>query len=107
MLKLIAVVLALFIFSANTNAWSRYGGDISCGKLVLQSENKMFMWEARGWVFGYISGVNEMQEQTWKSPPDDQSIWLAVIDYCKESPLDYLYEATVSIYSEITERDAD
>ena len=66
----------------------------------------MFHVTSRRLDFGYISGVNVMTEQTWKSPADEKSIWLPVMEYCKESPFDQLFEATVETYSEIIEKEA-
>jgi hypothetical protein len=106
LLKFILIISALFISSVETQAWTRYGGDVSCGKLISQTDKKFFVWEARGWAFGYISGINELTEQTWKKPPDEDSIWLAVLNYCKDNPLDYLYEATVETYAEVMEKEA-
>lgn len=104
--------LALFILVASsTNAFSdfvytRYGGDISCGKLTTFQKSSQLMSQAKGWSFGYISAMNELLGFSLQNPTDEDGVWLAIMKHCEQHPMDSQYSATVSVWIPvITEND--
>ena len=95
---------ALFIlFASSTNAfsdfvWTRYGGEISCGKLTTFQNSTQLMSHAKGWSFGYISAMNELLRFSLQRPIDEDGVWLAIMKHREQHPMDDQYAATVSVW---------
>jgi hypothetical protein len=96
--------VALFIlFASSTNAfsdflWTRYGGDISCGKLTTFKDSNQLIFHAKGWSFGYISAMNELLKFSLQEPIDEYGVWLAIMKHCEQHPMDDQYAAIVSVW---------
>lgn len=109
MKKSTTMILALSLLATATvtqaHAWTRYGGDMSCGKVVVQKDNLALNWQVKAWTFGFISAVNDLMQLTYKNPPDEEGIWQAVILYCQSNPLDDHYTATAAVLGEIIKRE--
>ena len=56
---------------------------------------------AKGWTFGYISALNEMMQQRFQEPPEEELIWQAVKEFCADNPDASHYVASASIYIEV------
>ena len=95
---------ALFILVASsTNAfsdfvWTRYGGDISCGKLTTFQNSSELMSKAKGWSFGYISAMNELLKFSLQKRIDEYAVWLAIMKHCEQHPMEDQYGATVAVW---------
>ena len=94
-------LMLMLITSSEVQAWTKYGGDASC-KSILASENDEAVSErAKGWTFGYISALNEMMQQRFETPPQDEMIWQAVKEFCSDNPDASQYVASATIYIEL------
>ena len=99
-----AVPLAFLLFAANhANAWTKYGGDISCRELLtlVDAGDQMSEQMAKGWTLGYISALNEMMQQSFDTPPEEELIWSAVKGFCGDNLDASHYVASASIYIEV------
>ncbi len=65
------LVLSLLAMAMVTqsHAWTRYGGDQPCSKIVVQKDNLALNWQVKAWTFGFISAVNDLMQLTYKNPP--------------------------------------
>ena len=103
MLKYV-VPFAFLLFAANhANAWTKYGGDMSCRELLalVDAGDQMSEQMARGWTLGYISALNEMMQQSFDTPPEEELIWRAVKGFCEDNLDASHYVASASIYIEL------
>ena len=106
--RTIATTFALCFFAATittqAQAWTRYGGGQSCGKVVQSKDDISTKRQFKAWTFGFISAVNEITETAWQNAPDEEGVWQAVILNCQNNPLDNLYVATAVTWQEIMKR---
>ena len=51
--------------------------------------------------FGYISALNEMMQQRFETPPQDELIWQALKEFCADNPDASHYVASATIYIEL------
>ena len=99
-----AVPFAFVLFAASqANAWTKYGGDMSCHELLtsVDAGDQMSEQMARGWTLGYISALNEMMQQSFDPPPEEELIWRAVKGFCGDNLDASHYVASASIYIEV------
>ena len=57
-------MILLMINASNAPAWTKYGGDTSCMRILANDNDEAFTERAKGWTFGYISALNEMMQTT-------------------------------------------
>ena len=94
-------LVLLFINASEVPAWTKYGGDKSCKTILANNNNEAFTERAKGWTFGYISALNEIMRQRFKTPPDDEIIWQAIKEFCSDNPESNHYVASATIYIEL------
>lgn len=107
-------ILALVVFLSTQVAlethvkaddFTTYNSTLSCGGLLDLKENNwpnaVVRSNYQGWLFGWISAVNEVERQLWKNPPSVQGVWQSVLNYCSGNPLDSFHEAVVDVYNQI------
>ena len=94
-------IIVILATNTEVQAWTKYGGDANCKTIVANDSDKAFTERAKGWTFGYISALNEMMQQRFASPPDDELIWRAVKNFCIDNPDSNHYVASASIYIEV------
>ena len=91
----------LLIANNEAQAWTKYGGDASCKTIMGSSNDETFTERTKGWTFGYISALNEMMQQRFQEPPDEELIWQAVKEFCTDNPDASQYVASATIYIEL------
>ena len=102
MMKRVYLPLMLMLITASeVQAWTKYGGDASCKTILANDNDEAFSERAKGWTFGYISALNEMMQQRFETPPQDELIWQAVKEFCAENPDASHYVASATIYIEL------
>jgi len=99
-----ATSLLLATISTQAQAWTRYGGENSCGTVFEQKDEATFAFQYKAWVFGFISAANEMTQTTYSDAPDGGGIWQAIILHCQNNPLNNLYDATVEVWVQLLQR---
>lgn len=99
-----ATSLLLATISTQAQAWTRYGGENSCGTVFQQKDEAYMAFQYKAWVFGFISAANEMTQTTYSDAPDEGGIWQAIILHCQNNPLDNLYDATVEVWVQLLQR---
>ena len=102
MKKLLTLALALY-FSIVPNISLGYTslGAYSCGNLIKHNADNNQFSEAGtiSYFRGYATGRNYELNRNINSDPDNNSIYYAVIKYCKDNPLKNLAQASEYIYS--------
>ena len=94
-------LILLLIAISEAQAWTKYGGDANCKIIVENSNDEIFTERAKGWTFGYISALNEMMQQSFREPPEEELIWQALKKFCADNPDASHYVASASIYIEV------
>ena len=94
-------LIMLLIATSEAQAWTKYGGDASCKTILASDNDKTFTERAKGWTFGYISALNEIMQQRFQEPPEEELIWQAVKEFCADNPDANHYMASASIYIEV------
>lgn len=103
MKKLLTLALALY-FSIVPNISLGFTGlgAYSCGNIIkLNAVNNQFSEVGTISYFqGYATGRNYELNRTLNSiAPDENSIYYAVVKYCKDNPLETIAQASEYIYS--------
>ena len=93
--------MLMFIVASEVQAWTKYGGDVTCKTILANHNDRAFTERAKGWTFGYISALNEMMQQRFETPLEDELIWQAVKEFCADKPDASHYVASASIYIEL------
>ena len=103
MLKCVVPFTLMLFAASHANAWTKYGGDMSCRELLtlVDAGDQMSEQMARGWTLGYISALNEMMQQSFDTPPEEELIWLSVKALCEDNLDASHYVASASIYIEV------
>ena len=94
-------LMLMLITASEVQAWTKYWGDDSCKTILANDNDEVFSERAKGWTFGYISALNEMMQQRFETPPQDELIWQAVKEFCADNPDASHYVASATIYIEL------
>ena len=94
-------LVMLLIANIDAQAWTRYGGDTNCKTIIAGENDENFTERAKGWTFGYISALNEMMQQSFQKPPEEELIWQAVKRFCADHPDASHYVASANIYIQV------
>ena len=94
-------LIMVLISTSEVQAWTKYGGDANCKTIVASDNDETFTERAKGWTFGYISALNEIMQQRFQEPPEEEFIWQAVKAFCADNPDASHYVASASIYIEV------
>ena len=94
-------LMLMLITASEIQAWTKYGGDANCKSILANDSDEAFSERAKGWTFGYISALNEMMQQRFETPPQDELIWQAVKEFCADNPDASHYVASANIYIEL------
>ena len=94
-------LIILLIASSEARAWTKYGGDVTCKTIMANDNDEAFTERAKGWTFGYISALNEMMQQRFETPVEEELIWQAVKEFCTDNPDASHYVASATIYIEL------
>ena len=101
LLLLILILTSLFMTSSSY-AYTLVGA-ASCGELLTLEDkgNLISKHSTPLWIKGYITGRNYELDRTMKNPPDSDSLYYALIKFCRDNPLKDIDDAAISIYSKI------
>ena len=94
-------VVLMLLTASEIQAWTRYGGDTSCKTILANDNDESFTERAKGWTLGYISALNEIMQQRFETPPEDELIWQAIREFCADNPDASQYVASARIYVEV------
>ena len=94
-------VVLMLLTASEIQAWTRYGGDTSCKTILANDNDESFTERAKGWTLGYISALNEIMQQRFETPPEDELIWQAIREFCADNPDATQYVASARIYVEV------
>mgnify|MGYP001002286968 CR=1 FL=1 len=105
-LKFFYIIIFTFIFSSANAGYIKGLGANECGVVlstVKQAEKADIEWVSMmytAWIQGYMSGLDNDKPTSTSRIKDihKDSLYLSVINRCKEEPLENLYEATNFIY---------
>ena len=93
--------MLILINTSQAPAWTKYGGDTNCKTILANDNNEVFTERAKGWTLGYISALNEMMQQQFDTPPNDELIWQAIKEFCGDNLESSHYVASATIYIEL------
>jgi len=99
---LLFILISLFI--TNFSYASTVTGYYQCGNVIKMDEDKNDFMKHRmvGWFMGFYSGANWSNDFNTDNTLDDDSIYYAMIKYCKENPLKDTADGSVEIYNKLT-----
>ena len=99
---LLFILISLFI--TNSNYAATVTGFYNCGKILAMVENGNLVFKPNlvGWFMGFYSGANWVDNYSTDNPPDEDSIYYAIVKYCEENPLKDTADATVEVYNKLT-----
>ena len=91
--------------SVSSYAASTYTGETSCGKVIEYDNNDNPYIEERvvSWFLGFYSGLNAGLAYEGEITFDRESIYYAIVKFCKENPLKDTAGAAVDIYFQVTD----
>ena len=103
MLKYVVPFAFVLFAASHVNDWTKYGGDMSCRELLtlVDAGDQMSEQMATGWTLGSISALNEMMQQSFDIPPEEELIWRAVKGFCGDNQYASHYVASASIFIEV------
>ena len=98
---LLLILTSLFI-SSSSYAYTVAGAAKCGGLLSLENDGNSFTKSGTPlWVKGYITGRNYELDRSMNNLPDSDSLYYAVIKFCRDNPLKDIDDAARSIYSKI------
>ena len=101
-MKKTSVLIALLISSSYAFASYTGLGDITCDQVISghEKKNKAGRYQVIDWMDGYVTGRNiESKTNRHKGKGlGDESLYYAVVNYCKKNPLHSTVEAAEFIY---------
>jgi len=109
MKKLLLILMMIPFAGVNTTQaqWVHGAGATSCGRVISDTKgdsDSTLLYAYRFWMQGYISGLNYERVSIKGKGIDPAAIWYAVMNRCREKPLDIFAVATRWVYdNELTE----
>ena len=93
-------VLILHIYTPTAEAGDNiFGtGAISCGEMVALKGGPYDNFMVVGWISGYMSALNVEYGYTKGVDKSFESIYYAVLNRCKDTPLKLMQSAIVDVY---------
>ena len=101
MKKLLILLFSLFFLSSTSVFAATTVGGYSCGQLLQYDKNNNITAKnvVINWFNGFTSGMNVAVDKTLVSKiPDHESVYYAIVKYCKDNPLSDTQEASLDIY---------
>ena len=98
-------ITVIFLFSYTQVSWSytvKGSGNTSCGELLEEEKNRtsqgILFYQKNAWILGYITGRNYENNANKGRGVHPDSIYYAVLNYCRDNPLKDLDDAIQFIY---------
>ena len=94
-------VLILYIYTPTAEAESNIfgSGARTCGELIADSSGPYDDFQGVGWISGYMSALNVSYGFTKGVDKSFESIYYAVLNRCKETPLELMADAIIYVYA--------
>jgi hypothetical protein len=103
-MKKFILVLIMTLFATSSIAGYRAQGFYSCGKVLNWSKENDEIAEMliSQWFLGYYTARNYVDQFMTDNPPDDVSVYYAILKYCRENPLKDTDDASIKLYQQLT-----
>ena len=100
LLPLTLILTCLFVSSSSYASYSTFS--MSCGSVLKKDKEDNIYVESgiTGWMMGYITARN-YPNRVLTDRPDGDSVYYAVLKYCRDNPLDGVADAGEEIYSNL------
>ena len=101
MKKLLILLFSLFLLSSPSVFSATTIGGYSCGQLLQYDKNNNITAKnvVINWFNGFISGMNfAVDKNLVNKIPDHESVYYAIVKYCKDNPLSDTQHASIDIY---------
>lgn len=95
--------LLAVIGSPAWSAWILGNGIITCAKMVQDHERFSrdgTVGVTQQWIFGFFSGRN-FETSAIVGHGKEKALYGAVLEHCRENPLDNIFEASNSVYRQL------
>jgi hypothetical protein len=90
--------------AANESIYVIGGGADSCGKWLASKDFPHVRDQFTHWVLGFITGNNWARNQSQVYPPDGPAVAAFVDQYCRNHPLDRIFNAAEFLVTEMLQR---
>ena len=103
-MRLVAMVLACWIFAAGAQEITYRGsGTSSCGRWLEMREDRR-AGPMEGWVMGYLSAMSEARKVDLLREVDTRAVFAWMDVYCKENPLKPMLDGAQELARELRGR---
>lgn len=102
MKKILICIFALIlnIYTPTAEANNIFGvGASSCGEMIAENNRPYDDFHRVGWISGYISALNVEYGLTKGVDKSYESIYYAVLNRCKDTPLEMVQSAINYVYA--------
>ena len=102
MKKQLLLLLLLSLFMTSSSYAYTIVANIRCGPILqmIEDNNSVVRTGITSWVQGYLTGRNYELDRSMKGKASDtDSIYFAIVKFCKENPLKDLDDAAIHIDS--------
>ena len=99
MKKFILISILILLTFSNANAyWARGGFD--CGQVIEIDKNneEIYIESIKDWIEGWLTGYNYVNDTRIGNGISKDSLYHAMVKYCKEHPLESMWEGMEDIY---------
>ena len=100
--QILLLIILTSLFMTNSSYAGTVNGHLSCGNVIKydKDDNRISRESLISWFDGFFSGVN-WEGNYILNPPDEYSVYAAIVKYCKENPLKHSAHASVDIYNSL------
>ena len=102
MKKFILISILILLTFSNANAyWARGGFD--CGQVIEIDKNneEIYIDSIKDWIEGWLTGYNYVNDTRIGANTSKDSLYHAMVKYCKENPLENMWAGMEFILYEI------
>tara|TARA_Y100000768_G_C23933343_1_gene661278 strand:+ start:335 stop:670 length:336 start_codon:yes stop_codon:yes gene_type:complete len=95
------IFILIILISSSAIAKYRVLGQYECGSILSddKDDDQTSIHMTTSWIQGYITARN--YENNVRKSADPDSLYYAVVKYCKENPLDDIDDAAKDIYLQL------
>ena len=103
-MKKFILLFIITMFATSSIAGYRAQGFYSCGKVLNfeRENNEIAELLISQWFLGYYTARNYIDQYNTENPPDDESIYFAILKYCRDNPLKDTDDASIELYMQLT-----
>lgn len=99
MKKFILISILILLTFSNANAyWAR--GGFGCGEVIEIDKNneEIYIESIKDWIEGWLTGYNWVNDTQIGVDISNDSLYHAMVKYCKENPLESMWEGIEDIH---------